>query len=94
VTDSKFPQCTIDRSNKVNGADKSMFIVNHMLNVKLVFDIVVPDRINARKTNAAASINAQSDICKGLYGRYPNVVLIDFFGQGDPTPSQVRMNGL
>jgi len=71
-----------------------MFIVNHMLHVKLVFNIIVPDRINAGKTNAAASIEAQSNLCKGLYGRNPNVVLIDFFGDGDPMAAQVSMNGL
>lgn len=54
----------------------------------------MPDRINARKTNSASSITAQSDLCKGLYGRNPNVVLIDFFGQGDPMPAQIGMNGL
>lgn len=70
-----------------------MFIVNHMLNVQLLFNITVPDRANAAKTNSASSINAQSDLCVGLYGRNPNVVLIDFFGQGDPLAAQVRMNG-
>ncbi|TID15860.1 hypothetical protein E6O75_ATG08918 [Venturia nashicola] len=95
VTDSKFAQCKIDRANKKNADGKaSMLIVNHMLNVKLPFNIVVPDRINADKTNSASSVNAQSDLCKGMYGRNPNVVLIDFFGQGDPIPAQVRMNGL
>ncbi|QDS69978.1 hypothetical protein FKW77_003015 [Venturia effusa] len=95
VTDSKFAQCKIDRANKVNADGKaSMFIVNHMLNVELPFNIIVPDRVNAGKTNAASSISAQSDLCKGLYGRNPNVILLDFFGQGDPMPAQIKMNGL
>jgi hypothetical protein len=85
----------MDRANKVDGDGKSsMFIVNHMLHVKLPFNIIVPDRINAAKTNAAASINAQSSLCKGLYGRNPNVVLVDFFGDGNPMAAAISMNGL
>ena len=70
--------------------------MNHFLDVD-IFGIDIPDELAASKTNAATgtgSIGAQVSICVGLYGRYPNVVLVDYFDQGDPLVAQNTMNGV
>lgn len=106
VTDPDFARCSIDRKNKVNNdGSSSMYIVNHALNVELVddflgidlvdVDILVPDRDSADRTNAVSgkgSVGDHVDLCVKDHGRYPNVVLIDFFGKGDPLAVQNRMN--
>lgn len=100
ATDPNFAQCPIDRANKGNGDGKSsMYIVNHFLDIQALnigdLNLLVPDRQNAARTNAATgsgSIGAQADVCKGLYGRYPNVVLVDYFGRGDALAAQKHMN--
>jgi hypothetical protein len=97
ATDPAFAQCTMDRSNKVDGDGKSsMYIVNHFLDVEILeTKVLVPDRNDAGRTNAATgtgSVGAQVDLCSGMYGRYPNVVLVDYFGKGDPLAVQNRMN--
>lgn len=55
------------------------------MDVNLFGDIVIPDRQSSPRTNAAAgpgSIGAQSDLCKQTWGRKPNMILIDYFGNG------------
>jgi hypothetical protein len=99
TTDPKFAQCKIDRANKLDGSGKtSMNIVNHFLDMEIPFtDILIPDRDAASKTNAKTgdgSIGAHADLCKSTYGRYPNVLLIDFFGEGDAIGAQKMLNGL
>ncbi|KAL8787556.1 MAG: hypothetical protein Q9213_002118 [Squamulea squamosa] len=59
-------------------------------------DILVPDREAATKTNAVAgegSIQGQADLCKGLYGRNPNVMLLDFVDKGEGVKAQDVLNG-
>jgi hypothetical protein len=102
TTDPDFAQCKIDRPNKVNGDGKSsMYIVNHYLDIQVVnlgsLDLLVPDRDNAAKTNSATgpgSIGSQANLCVGLHGRNPNVVLIDYFGRGNAIAAQNTMNGV
>ncbi|KIW09273.1 uncharacterized protein PV09_00194 [Verruconis gallopava] len=99
TTDPNFAQCKIDRANKLDSSGKSsMNIVNHFLDVEIPFtDILIPDREAAGQTNAVSgdgSIGAQASLCKSIYGRYPNVVLIDFFGMGDAIGAQKLLNGL
>ena len=97
--DPKFKQCTIDRKNKIDESGKTtMNLVNHYLDVKIPFtDITIPDRLRLDKTNAVSgegSLGAHADLCKSMYGRNPNVLLINFFGKGDAMGAQVKMNGL
>lgn len=73
-TDSAFPECNIDRPSGASG-DGRMGLVNHMLHIDIL-GIQIPDRPAVGTTNSVASIDAQSSICKGLYGRAPNVVLV------------------
>ncbi|KAL8751156.1 MAG: hypothetical protein Q9199_006615 [Rusavskia elegans] len=61
-------------------------------------DILVPDREKAKETNAKeggkGSIGAQVGKCEGLYGRRPNVVLLDFVDEGEGVEAQKLLNGL
>lgn len=52
-----------------------MGLVNHMMHLE-IFGIQMPDEFSAKVTNSVASITAQSAVCRGLYGRRPNVVLV------------------
>lgn len=73
-----------------------MFIANHFLDVS-IFGMDVPDRTAAAQTNAIAgsgSIGAQASLCSGAMGRNPNVLLIDYFGQGDAIGAQKLLNKL
>ncbi|KAL2687262.1 hypothetical protein Neosp_004816 [[Neocosmospora] mangrovei] len=92
VTDDSFPSCDVDRPE--NGdPTKLMGIMNHMLNHDIL-GIVVPNQIDAAKTNSAKSIQRQIDLCEGNWGRRPNVVLLDWVNVGDAMEVQVSLNGL
>lgn len=72
-----------------------MYLVNHFLDVDIL-GAKVPDRIHAPRTNAAngnGSIGAQADLCSGLYGRRPTVVLVDFVDQGEVMEAQRLLDG-
>jgi hypothetical protein len=74
-----------------------MYIVNHFLDIKLFDDVLIPDRFHASRTNAATgagSIGAQNDVCKSKWGRKPNIVLVDFFENGNVFVAEDTMNGL
>lgn len=92
VTDDAFPSCSIDRPSG-SSADGRMGLVNHMLHIQ-IFDIQIPDLVAAPKTNSLNSIDAQAGICEGLYGRTPNVVLLDYVNLGDAMGAQAALNGL
>jgi hypothetical protein len=104
TTDPAFAQCTLDRPAN-SKPDGKMYIVNHFLDLELGkfggFEllntgILVPDRKNAARTNAATgtgSIGAQAALCKGKYGRKPNFVLVDFVDQGQVIIAQDALNG-
>ena len=74
VTDKSFNQCTLDRPSGAS-ADGRMYIVNHFLDVD-IFGILIPDQINAPKTNSPSSILAQSNLCYQAWGRMPNFILV------------------
>ncbi|KAK7739134.1 hypothetical protein SLS53_005770 [Cytospora paraplurivora] len=92
VTDASFPSCAIDRPSGAS-ADGRMGIVNHMLHIEIL-DIQIPNEIEAATTNSVKSIGAQAAICEGLYGRAPNVVLLDYVNLGDAMGAQALLNGL
>ncbi|KAI1762613.1 PLC-like phosphodiesterase [Hypoxylon sp. FL1150] len=91
-TEDNFVQCNIDRPSGAS-ADGRMFLANHNLNVEVLPDVLIPDPLQASDTNSVASITAQTDICKQNYGRYPNVVLLDFVSVGDAIAVQNQLNG-
>lgn len=74
VASHNFMDCVIDRPAGAS-ADGRMGLVNHMLHLEFL-GIEVPDEGSAGTTNSRASIEAQSSVCEGLYGRTPNVVLV------------------
>ncbi|KAI9931603.1 hypothetical protein MW887_010180 [Aspergillus wentii] len=81
VTNGSFPDCSIDRPPGVNPDGR----------------VLVPDRAHAARTNAVTgdgSIGAQSDPCQSLYGRKPNVVLVDFVDKGEVMEAQDALNGV
>lgn len=95
TTDASFNECTIDRPSGAS-ADGRMYIVNHFLDEDIL-GIDIPDRDAAATTNAAdgdGSIGAQADLCESLYGRAPNVVLLDWVGTGDAMTAQAELNGV
>ncbi|KAF2404669.1 PLC-like phosphodiesterase [Trichodelitschia bisporula] len=101
-TDASFSTCPMDRANKAQGDGKqSMYIVNHFLDKQVVnvgnLNVLVPDRQNAPKTNAAAgagSVGGQADVCNRQWGNKPTVMLVDFVGVGDPAAAVRAMNGV
>ncbi|CAG7560103.1 unnamed protein product [Fusarium equiseti] len=92
VTNPSFPTCEVDRPKNGNPA-KLMGMMNHMLNDK-VFDIVIPNQRDAKKTNSAKSIQGQVALCKGKWSKTPNVVLLDWVNVGDAMKVQLTLNGL
>lgn len=95
TTDASFNECTIDRPSGAS-ADGRMYIVNHFLDEDIL-GIDIPNRDAASTTNAAegdGSIGAQSDLCESLYGRAPNVVLLDWVGTGQAMTAQAELNGV
>jgi hypothetical protein len=59
--------------------------------------VLIPDHDSNFATNAATgdgSIGAQAELCKNIWGRWPNVVLVDMFSRGNIFEAQNRLNGL
>jgi hypothetical protein len=75
-----------------------MYIVNHFLDTNVFgTGILIPDNSADYDTNAATgsgSIGAQANLCEGVYGRVPNVVLVDMFDRGDVFTAQDALNGV
>ncbi|KAJ9141696.1 PLC-like phosphodiesterase [Pleurostoma richardsiae] len=92
TTDASFPQCTLDRPAGA-AAGGRMFIMNHMLDVEIL-GIKVPNRLEAPTTNSENSILAQADLCASLYGRVPNVVLLDYIDKGNAIAAQNALNNV
>ncbi|KAJ4423635.1 hypothetical protein N0V82_001658 [Gnomoniopsis sp. IMI 355080] len=92
VASHNFTDCTIDRPAGAS-ADGRMGLVNHMMHLEFL-GIQIPDEGSAGATNSPASIVAQSSVCKGLYGREPNVVLLDYIDKGDAMAAESALNGI
>ena len=74
ITDSNFPSCDLDRPTGVN-PDNLMGMMNHFLDFDL-FGIKIPNQVEAPNTNSQGSIEKQVNICRGKWGRTPNVILV------------------
>ena len=100
TTDPTFSQCAIDRPYLAADAtpaarrdvEQRMYIVNHYLDTK-VLGMEVPDRRDAKKTNAWESVGRQAGLCERVHGRKPRVVLVDYFDVGGWFRVQDRLNG-
>lgn len=75
-TEDMLSQCNLDRPGGAS-PDGRMYIVNHNLNIDIL-GIYIPAIGDASSTNSVSSILAHSDVCVGIYGRNPNVVLVSF----------------
>ena len=100
MTDPSFPQCIINRPGGVvenpSLAAQRMYIVNHYLDTE-VAGMNVPDRRDARKTNAATggeSIGAQVSLCQKEHGRAPKGILVDYSEKEEVLKVQDALNGL
>lgn len=100
MTDPSFPQCIIDRPGGLVDdpalASERMYIINHYLDTEML-GMDVPDRRDARKTNAASgseSIGAQVTLCQQERGRAPKGILVDYFDKGEVFKVQNALNGL
>lgn len=70
--------------------------MNHFLQDELLPDVFVPAADANYETNSATgrgSIGAQVEVCRGLWGRVPNFVLVDQFHRGNVFEAQAAMNG-
>lgn len=88
-----FPQCAVHRITAA--ANPKMYIINHFLDTQII-KLLVPNRRDASKTNAAAgigSIGAQVNLCNELHGNLPAVILVDYFERGDVLKVQNTLNG-
>ncbi|KAI2624862.1 PLC-like phosphodiesterase [Hypoxylon sp. NC1633] len=92
-TEDNFIQCDIDRPEGAS-ADGRLFLANHNLNIEILPDVLIPAPLEASDTNSIESITSQTNICMSNYGRYPNVVLLDFVSVGDTIAVQNQLNGL
>ncbi|QIX01393.1 hypothetical protein AMS68_006910 [Peltaster fructicola] len=97
TTDQNFAECTLDRPAG-SSPDGKMYIVNHFLDLAVGnTGILIPFNEADYTTNAATgngSIGAQAALCTNIYGRVPNVVLVDFFDRGDVFTAQNNLNGV
>lgn len=94
ITDPDFPECKIDRPSNASPDDR-LYLVNHNLQIDL-FGILIPNRALAPRTNSATgrgSIGAHADLCTSIYGRKPDVVLVDWVNVGEVMKAQSRLNG-
>jgi hypothetical protein len=75
-------------------------IPDHLLDLAVPDEskrLLIPDHDSDFATNAATgdgSIGAQAELCKTVWGRWPNVVLVDMFSRGNTFEAQNRLNGL
>ncbi|KAI2630046.1 PLC-like phosphodiesterase [Xylaria nigripes] len=91
-TEDQLSVCNIDRPSGAS-ADGRMILANHNRNVDIL-GIDLPDLPGALVTNSIDSITAQANTCAGLYGRVPNVVLLDYVSIGQAIDAQNQLNGL
>ncbi|KAI1308288.1 PLC-like phosphodiesterase [Xylaria venustula] len=84
--------CNVDRPAGAS-ADGRLILANHNRNVEIL-GIDLPDLAEASTTNSVDSITAQSDTCNSLYGRIPNVILLDYVSVGEVIDAQNSLNGL
>jgi hypothetical protein len=77
-----------------------MYLINHFLDVStLGGTILYPNKDKLNETNAATgsgSIGAHVDNCLALYGRSPNIILLDYYDSEGNAPFDVaaQLNGV
>ncbi|KAL0942346.1 phosphoinositide-specific phospholipase c-like phosphodiesterases superfamily [Colletotrichum truncatum] len=96
-TDPNFPRCNIDRPQGVD-PNGYMYMINHFLNFEIL-GIKIPDLPNSAKTNSLQSIDKQVNLCRGMWGKTPNVILqcgpkikLDWINIGEAIKAQNQYN--
>ncbi|KAI0811481.1 PLC-like phosphodiesterase [Xylaria sp. FL0064] len=84
--------CNVDRPAGAS-ADGRLILANHNRN-EVILGISLPDLINASDTNSVDSITAQANTCSSMYGRNPNVILLDYVSVGQVIDAQNQLNGV
>lgn len=86
--------CTVSRSNGVPA--NQLILTNHFLDVGSgSSSIVIPDKNNIVQTNSASgtgSVGLGAQTCAALHGRYPNFILVDFYGSSNGEVFDVAAN--
>lgn len=59
-----------------------MYLVNHSLNKKILGDVLISDHDASSNVNRHEDIEKHANLCSNMYGRNPNVILVDFFHKG------------
>lgn len=89
--------------NRTNGQSNSMmYMINHFLDTSYsIFgqQVLVPNKEKLEETNAATgtgSIGFHVDNCNMLYGRNPNIILLDYYDSNGNAPFEAaaQMNGI
>ncbi|KAI1273747.1 PLC-like phosphodiesterase [Xylaria sp. FL0933] len=84
--------CNVDRPAGAS-ADGRLILANHNRN-EVILGISLPDLVNASDTNSVDSITAQANTCSSMYGRNPNVILLDYVSVGQVIDAQNQLNGV
>ncbi|PPQ64040.1 hypothetical protein CVT24_008853 [Panaeolus cyanescens] len=97
VTDPTFP-CRVDRIHGPLPVEDHTYMINHSLNVNILpsgGDVIIPDRMNAQRTNGMASILSHIGNCAPLgANRNPQFILMDWVHIGDGFRVADMLNGL
>lgn len=99
MTDQTF-DCLVNRTS--GDFASQMYMINHFLDVTTTIggtQIWAPATNKLNETNTATgtgSIGAQVDNCHSLWGRSPNIILLDFYDQAGGAPFDVaaQLNGV
>lgn len=78
-----------------------MYMINHFLDkdIKGLGGVFVPNREKLNETNAATgpgSVGFHVDNCLQLYGRNPNIILLDYYDSNGAAPFEAvnQLNGV
>ncbi|KFY75237.1 hypothetical protein V499_04795 [Pseudogymnoascus sp. VKM F-103] len=88
--------CSVDRPPNASAAGR-FSIINHVLDFALTpgkDGVLIPDILQAEKTNSVASIMAQVGLCQKAHGATPNFILVDYAERGEVIKAQNMMNHL
>jgi hypothetical protein len=89
VTDVSLFNCAVNRSQ--GDTSTQMYLINHFLD-QVVFNVPAPLPEKANETNAASgpgSLGAEVDTCKGINGKPPTFLLLDFYEFAGSAPFEV-----
>ncbi|CAD6577111.1 MAG: Ribosome bioproteinsis protein brx1 [Tremellales sp. Tagirdzhanova-0007] len=89
--------CSANRSTGNPGS--SMMLINHFLDLTYTIagtQLFVPDKTSINTTNSENSIDQHVNNCQNIWGRNPNVILLDFYDSNGNSPFDVAaaLNGL